>query len=82
MLNGICSVTAAEGLSVRDALLKSNRFRDIEFSKSRLEYHFIKPDNHESDTRYVNWDDSSLTYVNCSLVFHTEDNKEWGRFDT
>ena len=72
MPNGACCITAEENLTVQEALLKSNRFKDINLKQSRLEHQFMNAD-HNQDTRFVNWKDSSLDYVNCHLFFHTDD---------
>ena len=45
MLTGVSCITAAEGLTVKEALQRSNRFKGIDLFQSRLEHHYTKSGN-------------------------------------
>ena len=47
LLNGTCTVTAAEDLTIKDACRRSNRFNGIDYDKARLEY-YVTDTNHEN----------------------------------
>ena len=47
LLNGTCTVTAAEDLTIQDACRRSNRFNGIDYDKGRLEY-YVTDTNHEN----------------------------------
>ncbi|CBY08389.1 unnamed protein product [Oikopleura dioica] len=72
-LNGITTVAVHDDVSVGDTLKKCNRLRGVDFEKVNI----IEP----TTGKYIDLEDDSSLFVNCLLLFQSEDSSYLAKTD-